>query len=1032
MTYLLYNDAIHTNWTTMGQFMRHMGRGAWRSYPFHTDLKKADPSKWMYRSLYSYDMQNLQTYCNEQIDAGNILKGGTKPSLAGYAKRFPKEEVDAICLVIDIDAVVPMIAQAQAEAICTYLESIGSTYYVWYSGSKGFHVEIPRTEVGYTRDPDLPAIHLRLVRRLVNAVFEETGTRIKWDSSIYERSKKYRMPNCPRTDGRHKILLSLKALRACDPDQLARLSRQVRPLPSYAFGKADWSAANPVLRDMWVEARDHLPPVTEHRKTNIERGWENLSDLEMAIRDLPSSQTLRIDGDMAIKHDCQHPAGHSAGTRLSAIYFPSSGIVFCHGASCPRIHSAPLVASYMGIQLEAEALTERPKGLEEGRLDLAMLFDRILGDEGERNQNYMIKSPVGSGKSYSLRRAAENHGRQMLYMVDTHDLGHEVWMDLSGAMQLGSFYDVEPRCFEQMIDPSESVQEGDSPTSRVEEILARYELEMAKSSVCHSCPLYPDHSGTTASGQPPCQWWQEFRLAQTTMEVEVGTSMGQSTINGDFIEEVEVLEIMGNLVATKAYLQYPSVLAKLSEGRDLIVIDEDCLDHICSISTYAVSDLMEEQFNPRPIKLHDGTVSTVGAVIQMAIDEQIVAGREANYGSLVSDHSNQLIGADITDYVDEDGFLGLHKLGTNEVVTAFFHRLARGTVTSLRKISQKGADYISVRCQSDLRVVSDDTQWILLDATAAAFDIEVMGRVIPGGIQFEEVVIQNPDATIIHDPSCSYSLSGGQRAIKDLAEGGTGFNRYNATRDYLRELEGRVCIISQKQNQIVSRLLEEKEIDEEQWIWFGALRGIDRFNGWEHLVVLGDPSLPIDAYELEKHRMGISQHKEIMTFGEGYSDPEGYYTRNRGTLMPVEGDKYSEWIHHRKILSELGQAIGRVRPLSCRATIHLLSAFAPADRDICTYRVDSRLVTASSAVTDHRENLFLKWMLESGDFTVAQISAETGYDPHWIHSLQKTKLKEARIRKATHLSEMGHSPAEIAKILNSSVRTIYRWLEKKS
>lgn len=118
---------------------------------------------------------------------------------------------------------------------------------IYFSGSKGFHLEIPTT----LWNPEPSALFHRVSRRFAEAVADEANVVI--DTSIYDRVRPFRAPNSrhPKT-GLHKVRVSLDELQSVE--EIKALAAQPRPFTLLCAGRhsaqaaADWQAATE-----WVE-----------------------------------------------------------------------------------------------------------------------------------------------------------------------------------------------------------------------------------------------------------------------------------------------------------------------------------------------------------------------------------------------------------------------------------------------------------------------------------------------------------------------------------------------------------------------------------------------------------------------------------------------------------------------------------------------------------------------------------------------------------------------------------------------------------
>lgn len=139
-----------------------------------------------------------------------------------------------------------------------------SQVYVWLSGSKGFHVDIPDVCIGSEAgDRLLPLIYQRMAAEIA-------GEKIPYDTSMYcmGKGKQYRLPNVKRSNGLHKIALTADELKSMSIEDMQELAKKPRLLPLAPLTKTPDDAP---IREMYQrhkegvwhdELKPKRPPLT--------------------------------------------------------------------------------------------------------------------------------------------------------------------------------------------------------------------------------------------------------------------------------------------------------------------------------------------------------------------------------------------------------------------------------------------------------------------------------------------------------------------------------------------------------------------------------------------------------------------------------------------------------------------------------------------------------------------------------------------------------------------------------------------------
>jgi hypothetical protein len=118
---------------------------------------------------------------------------------------------------------------------------------IYFSGAKGFHVEIPHTLFGGFE----PSDQLHVWER---AAALELMNGIPFDSAVYDKLRLWRLPNTLNAKGqRYKVQLSLKEVRGLGMAEILALAESPRPrLPAAA--PEEWRA-NDYLVEVWARAQ---------------------------------------------------------------------------------------------------------------------------------------------------------------------------------------------------------------------------------------------------------------------------------------------------------------------------------------------------------------------------------------------------------------------------------------------------------------------------------------------------------------------------------------------------------------------------------------------------------------------------------------------------------------------------------------------------------------------------------------------------------------------------------------------------------
>jgi P4 family phage/plasmid primase-like protien len=224
---------------------------------------------------YQRATDELLTYAREHAnERGN-------PSISGF-----EGPVWTPIWPADFDADDPQAALAALRTVLDRLEAWGvplDALRLYYSGSKGFHLEMPATLCGgFPPSVDLPA----QLKRLAAGILQD----IDFDASAYDRLRLWRAPNTLNGhSGLYKIPLTVAEVRTLSLSEIQVLAVQPRPEPVRPDDD-DWLPVE-YLVDLWNEARvvpvEHERPARERRAPSDDPERDRLSD-EAAIGAWPS------------------------------------------------------------------------------------------------------------------------------------------------------------------------------------------------------------------------------------------------------------------------------------------------------------------------------------------------------------------------------------------------------------------------------------------------------------------------------------------------------------------------------------------------------------------------------------------------------------------------------------------------------------------------------------------------------------------------------------------------------------------------
>jgi hypothetical protein len=125
----------------------------------------------------------------------------------------------------------------------------------YFSGAKGFHVEIPHTLFGgFEPSTELHVYERRAAVELMHG--------IPFDRSVYDKLRLWRLPNTLNVKGNHyKVQLSLAEIQTASMADISVLAE--RPRPRLMSAPTDEWSSDPYLVEVWARARAEEQVVVE-------------------------------------------------------------------------------------------------------------------------------------------------------------------------------------------------------------------------------------------------------------------------------------------------------------------------------------------------------------------------------------------------------------------------------------------------------------------------------------------------------------------------------------------------------------------------------------------------------------------------------------------------------------------------------------------------------------------------------------------------------------------------------------------------
>lgn len=199
-----------------------------------------------YKTYFSYPEEEMRTHFEREITDGNGRVIKKKNSVADYPG-----SCDADDLPVDIDYADDLEKALQhTKEVALFLESKYdvdlNTLRFFYSGFKGFHIEIPKKLIGFEPSESLNDIFKVMV---LNNLLPEGVT---VDSSVYDKTRLWRIPNTINGKSKlYKIPLSRDELFSLTVDEIRELAKGTR---GGDFYDPD-TDLNPALHELYLEAK---------------------------------------------------------------------------------------------------------------------------------------------------------------------------------------------------------------------------------------------------------------------------------------------------------------------------------------------------------------------------------------------------------------------------------------------------------------------------------------------------------------------------------------------------------------------------------------------------------------------------------------------------------------------------------------------------------------------------------------------------------------------------------------------------------
>jgi hypothetical protein len=976
--YILYDDTAHTEYSVVK----------------HDDVlkcrwdRKRDGKRWKFRSLFSYDMDNVADYMNTQEDRGEILPSG-QPSLGGFDSNDP---YDARCCVIDIDSDSRLIALQQARIVHEWMSEQDPwiPHIIWLSGSKGYHIEIMHEHVGWGLEKDFAEHMKHFVWELKNRIEDEMNlsTSLDFDPTIYERNRKYRLPNCWRqSTGKYKITCPTKLLMK-SPSKQYSMASEAGPLPPY--GEIDWNP-HPMLKDIWNNTKNQTGHVEVKRSFygSSDTKIENIDDITNKLEKQHGTKWGTWKGkDILQNINCPIHSDSNA----SAGWIPEWASYVCFGCRDKGIdHSVNALADAIGVNLI------RKKNLQINSLsDAEDELEKEMRRIANSDKNALISVPTGVGKSHTAKVIAKESDGTFLITGDTHEglredqekAENEHGMD---TVHRDKPWIEEPRC-------------EDVPVPDVPDVLAdsrREYMEVLQSNdkgreiACETCPANPNND----VNDPDIDW--ECKFQQKSEEMKNEEKHGLSVKN---------------------YLAYQSKLEKWADERECVIVDEDCFSKFLSVETFDMDTLEKQVREYDDISVYSDDlpdhIRNLRHLTEFIIEEGEFPVSHENTDLYFEDWENDfpMKGVDVLKEENGNKYIGFSSQFTPDP-DSILNKWKNTLMSNIQEIrKERGELIISTYSQPP-----QDLQYIFLDASADENDYRFLSHFFQGReMEFIDIDCVNPDTNVYHDPSSSWSGKTKERLIeryrKDDPEK---CDRIQRLIDYINEKDGSKCLITHKpsdeaKKDFVQIIFDNTDITRDDLMWYGQMRGFDKFNGRDHTFIIGDPGVPKAAYRDESLRFGLGWDDDFMVFdNDEYSNFEcEAYKLGYPILRPNYDDnenvrKLGEFLHDRVVRRDIYQAIGRSRGIRHDVDIHVFCA-PDFDCPEFNYHVDPYLLSDSSPKVESQSKEMLEacWILETTFWKLKTIADETDINYQKIQRIKEERCPDRMEKRNEKIVEL--------------------------
>lgn len=867
-----------------------------------------------------------------------------------------------------------------------WLDQAGVGYQIFLSGNKGFHVEIHSSWFfGQLDDGRWVGLGSRtnlapLVKRLVGLLSQKIlGKPDGYDASFYRRGGSIRLQGVPREikpgEERPRYKAPLTEERWAAMQALGG-----------AVTKADlacWELAPWAYLPLPPTGSEALPPCGIRPLVALVAEAERWA--EGAVTILRPELTARSEWEWVGAGAIFRAFGVAEGEATAvccpfhrdedpSAYLFEDGGLWCH--ACDRSWPADEVAAKKKVagvvarkrkrswQEEAgPSSAEIAEEISRKRSQLAALLRAALKPQAEgdaledvvavrRQPLRVIRSTTGLGKSHSLSQEIEALGGGVTVLTATEKLGGEYVERAAGALaHKRKPWSAEPRCETR---ESERTYEGVTAVGRAH-LETAGELAEWRSRVCQGCPLFQDKS---------CKFWQEVK---------------------DFTKRAAAGEIA---VAASANLAAVSSLRQVLGANKILVIDEDAMPFLLPQAHWDLAELeaevarvdrsahpwFEAAGGPKawlsevlscaeagapwiaPTYRVEGidlaAAALEGSSLRLQLEGEVASPAQRGSSlrqakSRAEDGAKPVAAAwraakeegssSRTWFVDVDPseiapdgtfFLGQARFPNLPLLTNLLNTLRDHTDHLSLKIVEQRADKDSTRktlILNKIAQVPDDVLVVLLDATLAAEDAELLGSLLGREVEIADLHAQNKKNQLIHDPSSGWSRSAVSEYRSKQRKWLTWF------KDLVKEEgSGNVGVVARKGCPLGVAAAEL--VGAENVLTYQGLRGLNNLEDKRVLVLAGDPAPNELAYLLEATRRGLCGSPVAMAARVCHGPASApLYRVNYSHLGPVADPAYRA-SYHAVMTAELIQAVGRLRPLQGEGRrIYLFSPHFPGE-----------------------------------------------------------------------------------------------------